>query len=147
MQKLDAKSLAKLNHVHPDLVKVVKRASETCPQLFIVTEGLRSYERQKELYAIGRTTPGSIVTSTMSSRHLPGSDGLGKAVDLAPMNNGKIDWNNAGAFMAIGKAMMNAAMEFNIPIRWGWDWDRDNNLRERGEWDGPHFELLKSKYP
>jgi peptidoglycan L-alanyl-D-glutamate endopeptidase CwlK len=145
--KLDAKSVAKLNHVHPDLVKVVTKAIETCPQRIIVTEGLRSYSRQLELYAQGRTKPGNIVTSTLASRHLPGADGLGKAVDLAPISNGVIDWNNANAFRLIGKHMMNAAMDLEVFIRWGWDWNRNGILQERGEWDGPHFELLKSKYP
>lgn len=141
-------SLRRLEGVHPHLVKVVHAASLICPAPFMVVEGVRTQARQAELYAQGRTKPGRKVTWTMESRHIPGADGYGKAVDLCPMAmGGKLDWNNANGFMEIGKAMMNSAMGLGIPIRWGWDWDGDRKLREQGETDGPHFELLKARYP
>jgi peptidoglycan L-alanyl-D-glutamate endopeptidase CwlK len=28
-----------------------------------------------------------------------------------------------------------------VPLRWGADWNRNGNPRERGESDSPHFEL------
>jgi len=37
-----------------------------------LTEGKRSIERQKRLYAQGRTRPGQVVTRTLHSRHLVG---------------------------------------------------------------------------
>jgi len=42
-----------------------------------VFEARRSLERQKRLYAQGRTRPGNIVTRTLKSRHLDGD-----AVDI-----------------------------------------------------------------
>lgn len=42
-------SLSKLEGVHPDLVKVVKKAIELTECDFTVTEGLRSKERQAQL--------------------------------------------------------------------------------------------------
>lgn len=146
--RLAGVSLRRLEGVHPHLAKVVHAASLQCPVPFLVVEGVRTAKRQQELYAQGRTKPGKIVTWTTSSRHIPGPDGLGKAVDLCPLAaGGKADWNNVNGFMEIGKAMMNAAMALNIPIRWGWDWDGDRKLREKGETDGPHFELMKARYP
>lgn len=140
---LNSTSLKRLEGVHCDLKSIVLLASERCPTPFMVTEGVRTLARQKELYAQGRTKPGKVVTWTMDSRHIGG-----KAVDLCPIGaKGALDWNNINGFLQIGKTMMNAAMELGIPIRWGWDWDRDQQLREKGETDGPHFELLKSKYP
>jgi peptidoglycan L-alanyl-D-glutamate endopeptidase CwlK len=38
--------------------------------------------------------------------------------------------------------MFAAAAKLGVHIRWGWDWDGDGKQRERGETDGPHFELL-----
>lgn len=153
MPELTASSHKKLEGVHPALVRVVLAAVERVRlpsgiEGVAVTEGVRSIARQKELYAKGRTTPGPKVTDTLNSRHLRGVDGWGKAVDLAPvLAGGAIAWTNLEAFNAIANAMLAAASENQVPIRWGADWDRDGKFREKGEWDSPHFELLRSVYP
>ena len=49
------RSLNNLKGVHPKLVAVVKRALEITPIDFTVLEGVRSQERQNELWAQGRT--------------------------------------------------------------------------------------------
>ena len=51
--KLSTRSKERLIGVHPDLVKVVRRAIELTDIDFGVTEGLRSLEKQKELVAKG----------------------------------------------------------------------------------------------
>lgn len=145
---ISAANELKLAGVHPDLVRVFREAAGACRLPLRITEGVRTIERQRELYAQGRTKPGKIVTDTMNSRHLKGGDGYGKAIDIAPFkSDGSIDWNDLQAFMAVGLAMLAAAMSLGIPIRWGADWDRDGKFRERGEYDSPHFELLREKYP
>ncbi|MFN3522289.1 MAG: M15 family metallopeptidase [Phenylobacterium sp.] len=140
--KLGRRSLANLEGVHPDLVAVVRHAINFSEQDFTVIEGVRTRERQLELYAQGRTKPGKIVTWTRNSRHFPGPDGLGRAVDIAPY---PIDWastpENLARFDAVAKAMFRAAMDLGLRIRWGADWDRDGKPREKGEHDSPHFEL------
>ena len=68
MYKLSQRSLDALAGVHPDLIKVVKRAIETTKQDFLVTEGLRTTQRQQDLYAQGRTKHGSIVTGKQIGR-------------------------------------------------------------------------------
>lgn len=142
---LGKKSQAELVGVHPDLVKVVTRAISVSLQDFSIGEGVRTIQRQRELYAQGRTKPGRIVTGTMKSRHI-----TGHAVDLWPwpkLPNGNVDWNNTTAFLRIGKAMLGASIELGIPVRWGYDWDNDGILQEPGEYDGPHFELAARRYP
>lgn len=74
---LGARSLLRLQGVHPSLVRVVKRAIRITPVDFTVLEGVRSRERQAELVRIG-------ASKTMNSRHL-----TGHAVDLAPWVGGK----------------------------------------------------------
>lgn len=130
---LSQRSLDKLQGVNPRLVSVVKRAIELTTQDFMVLEGLRTKERQAELYAQGRTAPGNIVTWTMQSRHIDGD-----AVDLVPY---PLDWNDTGKFDAISRAMFKAAGELNVAIRWGADWNDNGKPREKGESDSPHFEL------
>lgn len=138
---LGARSLARLEGVHPDMIKVITRAAALSSQDFTVLEGVRTPARQKELYAQGRTKPGPKVTWVMTSNHFVNpKTGYGHAVDLCPF---PIDWNTPTKFEAIAKVMFAAAHELGIPIRWGADWDRDGKPRERGESDSPHFELVR----
>lgn len=136
---LSQRSISNLRQVHPDLVAVVGRAIQITEQDFMVIEGVRTQERQDELWAQGRTTPGPVVTWTKDvSSHGIGKDGYGHAVDICPF---PVDWNDLSKFDAISKAMFAAATEFGIRLRWGADWDMDGKPRERGESDSPHFEL------
>lgn len=131
--ELGKTSLARLQGVDETLVNVVKRAIEISEVDFTVMEGVRTLERQRELYAQGRTAPGKIVTWTMKSRHIEG-----KAVDLVPY---PLDWNDLEKFNKIKDAMFQAAKELDVNLRWGADWDGDGNYREKGEYDSPHFEI------
>lgn len=135
---LGPRSRANLQGVHPQMVAVVERAIEITTQDFMVIEGVRTPERQRQLYAQGRTVPGKIVTWTLKSNHFKHADGFGHAVDLCPY---PVDWNTPAKFDAISFAMFAAAAELGVNIRWGADWDQDGKPRERGESDSPHFEL------
>jgi len=136
---LSARSQTRLDGVHPDLKRVVRRAILKSDQDFTVLEGVRTPQRQKQLYAQGRTRPGPKVTWTLNSRHFVNpATGYGHAVDLAPF---PIDWTDTHKFDAISRAMFAAADDLGVKIRWGADWDRDGKPRERGESDSPHFEL------
>ena len=136
---LSQRSLKNLEGVHPNLVAVVKRAIEITEQDFVVIEGVRTQARQDELWAQGRTKPGPIVTWTKdASSDGMGKDGYGHAVDICPF---PVDWNDLSKFDAIYVAMMAAAQELGVRLRYGGDWDMDGKLREKGEMDSPHFEL------
>jgi len=126
MFKLSKRSLDRMYGVHQDLVVVVKLAITLSDIDFCVTEGLRTVERQKELYKAGATT-------TMRSRHL-----TGHAVDLAAMVGGKVRWDWP-LYDRIAKAMKAAAKQLNVDLEWGGDW--------RTFKDGPHFQLSWTKYP
>jgi peptidoglycan L-alanyl-D-glutamate endopeptidase CwlK len=128
---LTERDLSRLKGVNGDLVRVVKHAADMVP--LMVIEGLRTKERQAELYAIGRTKPGKPVTWTLNSKHC---DGL--AVDVAPI---PLDWTDRKAFLAVAGAMFAAAQRIGVDLRWGGDWDGDGVYGERGESDLPHFEL------
>lgn len=123
--KLSARSIDKLNGVHADMVKVVKRAIEITSVDFSVTEGLRSIERQKELVAKG-------ASKTMKSRHI-----TGHAIDVAAFIDGKISWDWK-YYENIADAMKQAAKEVGVNIEWGGDWVSFK--------DGPHFQLPHGEY-
>jgi len=124
----------KLEGVDQRLVDIVEEVGKT--RNIIVTEGVRTLERQKELYAQGRTKPGKMITWTLKSKHIDG-----KAVDVCPYVNKTIPWNDTIAFVDLGIEMLDVAHKKGISIRWGYDWDGDESLMEAGESDGPHFEL------
>lgn len=126
MFKLGPRSRARLQGVHPDLVKVVERAIELTTVDFTVLEGLRTPERQKALVAAG-------ASQTMNSRHL-----TGHAVDIGAWVDDQVDWSWP-LYHQIAKAMKAAAAELNIPIEWGGDWKRFK--------DGPHWQLPWKEYP
>jgi peptidoglycan L-alanyl-D-glutamate endopeptidase CwlK len=153
--KLGAKSLAELAGVHPDLVKVVRRAIEITPQDFSVHDGLRTEAEQRELVRRG-------ASQTMNSMHRKQATGYGHAVDLVPYINGKMRWE-WDAIYPIAAAVKFAAAELNVHIRWGGCWqfmsqikgstaaDMKRAVEEYGAarrrlgrpafTDGPHYEI------
>ena len=140
MFSFSARSLNNLKGVHPKLVAVVKRALEISPIDFTVLEGVRSQERQNELWAQGRTKPGPVVTWIQSTgTHGVQKDGYGHAVDIAPF---PIDWNDHKRFDQLANTMFAAAKELGVTLRWGGNWDMDSVIHEKGESDSPHFELV-----
>jgi peptidoglycan LD-endopeptidase CwlK len=114
----------RLAGVHPDLVRVVNRARRDAGEPFFVIEGVRTAERQRELFAQGKSR-------TLQSRHL-----TGHAVDLGPV---PLDWTDRPSFARLAAAIRAAADAEGVPIRWGGDF--------RGFYDGPHFELPRHVYP
>lgn len=138
---LSDRSLKNLQGVNENLVKVVKRAIELSNTDFVVIEGLRTKERQRELLQKG-------ATKTMNSRHL-----TGHAVDIVPIVDGKVSWN-FNHYYPIAEAMATAADELGVRVRWGGSWSVINNTKNKPrDWveayrasggrflDGPHFEL------
>ena len=124
--ELDPKSIDKLIGVHPDLAKVVKLAAQKSPLDFVITEGVRSLERQKQLVAAG-------ASKTLKSRHL-----TGHAVDLAAKVGGEVRWDWP-LYAKLAQAMKEAAIELKVSIQWGGDWKTFK--------DGPHFQLHPRFYP
>lgn len=122
--KFSQRSLDRLKGVHPVLVKVVHRALELSKYDFMVIEGLRTKEKQAEYVRKG-------VSKTMNSFHL-----TGHAVDLAPLEDGSIDWNNSkGQFDSVSDAMMKAAKELGVELTWGGTFKRLV--------DKPHFQIKR----
>jgi peptidoglycan L-alanyl-D-glutamate endopeptidase CwlK len=121
---LTPRDLDRLAGVHPDLVRVVRRAREEAE--FIVTEGVRSEARQRQLMIAG-------ATRTMNSRHI-----TGHAVDVAALVDGEVRWDWP-LYTRLSTAFKRAAMMEQVPLVWGGDWPTFR--------DGPHYELPRANYP
>jgi peptidoglycan LD-endopeptidase CwlK len=130
LYRLSKKSLGHLDGVHPDLVRVVKRAITLTKVDFGVIEGLRTLDRQKKLIKVGKSR-------TLKSKHLADEGGFSRAVDLSCYVDGKLTWDE-GYYRWVIQAMMTAAILEGVPIKAGGLW--------RTFLDGPHFELDDNYY-
>ncbi len=137
--KLSERSLKNLEHIHPDLVKVIKEAIKNSPVDFTITDGLRTTAEQQVLYAKGRTVAGTRVTNAdglrSKSNHQAKSDGYGYAVDLYPYHSGSVQVNDDKSLKVIATHIKAVAKSLGINIEWGGDWKTFK--------DYPHFELKK----
>jgi len=134
MRQWDARSLRNLTGIHPDLRRVMDRALQEAPFAFVVTEGLRTIERQRELVRVG-------ASNILNSRHL-----TGHAVDLVPYvdidKNGKVEVEEMYAwplYYKLAPVIKAAADKEDVAIVWGGSW--------RSFKDGPHWQLDRRVYP
>lgn len=114
-----------------DLAELLPAAQTACRLLFqecfkagikniFITETYRSQERQKYLYAQGRTRPGQIVTWTLDSNH---KSRLAWDIAVGPPQS-LYDVTTLSRVGAIAK---------KLGITWGGDW--------KAKIDRPHFEI------
>lgn len=118
-------SIQRLNGVHPKLQAVVLLAALQTDFPFNVSEGIRSKERQIQMFNEGKS-------KTKNGKHLVQSDGYGHAVDLYPLTDDRnqIDWNG---FQKLVDAMESAATQLGYKITCGHHWKSFK--------DSPHFEI------
>lgn len=149
MFKLSQRSIAKLDGVDDRLVDVVCRAIEITTVDFAVIDGLRTPEKQLEYFNKGAS---HIKTG--------GTHVAGKAVDLMAYVDDRPSWE-IKLYDNIADAMKQAAIEKNVPLRWGAAWnipdirlwrgtmeeamnyyvDERRKQGKRPFIDGPHFEI------
>ena len=148
--KLSKRSLANLEGVDYRLVTVVHRAIELTKVDFAVIEGVRTLERQIELFNKGA-----------SQIREGGKHVVGQAVDLMAYIGTRASWE-LNLYDDIADAMKAAAIEHNVPLRWGAAWtvadirkwqgtmesamnayiDERRRQGKRPFIDGPHFEIV-----
>lgn len=129
MYKFSERSYGNLQGVRAELVVVTalalyKSAESEGPD-FVVTEGLRSKEKQQEMVEQG-------LSKTLNSRHL-----TGHAIDIAAFDeHGNVTWDKE-AYEELSTYFFEAAEELEVEVEWGGDWG----------WDFPHFALSWNAYP
>lgn len=140
MPKYSISSEAKLDKVHPKLVDLFRTVL-----LFFdhsILGGIRTLAQQKENVRLG-------LSQTMNSMHLPQADGLSHALDVAPFPQHWDDSLNSKAkytpwqaqlFYFAGFVMGVAKMK-GLNLRYGGDFNMNNNVMDSGFEDLDHFEL------
>lgn len=122
----DPISIERVKDLHPkvrdDFFNFITEAENALNITIRVTQGMRTFQEQQELFDLGRTKPGKIVTKAK-----PGSSyhQYGLAVDLVELVHGGVDWN-----YDMGKLLPYAAKH---GIQWGGNWVSSFK-------DYPHFE-------
>lgn len=133
MPALSAKSRQRLEGVNPVLIQIIEAAIITSPIDFGIPPdgGLRTTERQQELYAQGRTKAGKKITwvdgVTKKSKHQSG-----EAFDIYAYVNGAASWD-ANHYPPIAAHVIEVARDqFGVDLEWGGEWVKQ---------DLPHFQL------
>lgn len=128
---LDARSEKHLLGVHPDLVRVMRAASERTK--FRITEGLRDQTRQAELVRSGKS-------KTQNSRHL-----TGHAVDIIAIGNDGIATYDMDDMARVASVVREVAKEQGVPIQWGAAAKYGGDFKTFN--DSPHLQLPWKQYP
>jgi len=132
MPYLGRKSWSRLRTTDPRLQAIAQDAIDVMD--FTVLEGERDRLRQDELFELGLTQvrwPGSKHNASPSL-----------AMDLAPY---PIDWNDLERFAVLAGVIRAVAYSHGVQIRWGGDWDRDDETVDERFRDLCHFEIVEDQ--
>ena len=129
MYEFSPKSTLKLRMCHPDLQELFRKVVERID--CTILQGHRTQAEQDMYFATGKSK-----VKWPDSKH---NSFPSRAVDVAPY---PIDWEDRERFTYFAGVVMGIAHENNIKVRWGGDWNMDNNLSNNRFDDLVHFELI-----
>lgn len=126
-------STKRLSECHPDLQLLFHEVIRhwNCA----VLTGRRGEQEQNQTFREGR--------SKLKYPHSTHNKKPSRGADVIPWfpKPPHIRWNDREAFYCFGGFVLGIAAKMGIKIRWGGDWDRDEELHDQTFFDLPHFEL------
>lgn len=122
-------STVKLRDVHPELQRLCNALIEDVD--FLVVTGHRDQADQDEAYAKGYSQ-----VKWPYGKH---NSSPSRAVDL---KRWPIDWDDVSGDYYFAGWVMATAKRLGIALRWGGDWDGDQEVKDNGFNDLGHFELM-----
>ena len=125
--KLSQRSLDKMDGVDERLIAVAKLAIQNTSIDFGVICGLRTIEEQRVLFDKG-------ASKTMASKHISGD-----ALDLMAYIGSRGSWE-LNLYDNIGDAIIDAAREVGVGLRWGAAW----HCPDVREWNGSCEDLMNA---
>lgn len=134
MPKYSDLSKTRLAQAHPKLQELFNEVIKDYDCTVLC--GMRTITQQKALVAKG-------ASRTMNSRHIPrkdkgtGDEAFCRAVDVITY---PVNWGDWKAHYYFGGIVKGIALKMGINIRWGGDWDSDNDLKDQRFNDLVHFE-------
>lgn len=134
MPQFSSSSQNKLNTCHPDIVRLMNEVIKHYDCIILC--GSRSDYDQKKAFAEGKSKIDGV--KVKSKHQVDRENPLSRAVDVAPS---PLDWNDTKRFYHFAGRVQGIALGLGINIRWGGDWDSDNDFKDNTFNDLPHFEL------
>lgn len=138
MYRLSQTSCERLSTCHNDLILIVHESIGLSAVDFGVAEGHRSLERQKILFAKGKSK-----VKKSKHNHTPSL-----AVDLYAYVDDKASWNTehlcyiAGVVTSVADRLHKEG-KIKHRVRWGGNWDNDGEIvNDQSFIDLPHYELI-----
>jgi len=129
MPKFSKTSADRLVACHPDLIWLFQAVIQGFDCAILC--GHRGEAEQNSVFKYGK--------SKLPWPRSPHNRKPSMAVDAAPW---PIDWHNLRRFYAFGGYVKGVAAVMGIRIRWGGDWDGDNDFDDQSFNDLVHFELV-----
>ena len=137
MLKFGKRSIEKLNQTKVQLQEIAKYALNLGLMDFSIIEGMRTKEVQDKYYNSGK----SKVKWPNSKHNVKHVGELSCAFDAVPYVGGKISWNKYHCSV-LGGIILASAKTLGYTIRWGGNWDMDNEpITDQSFQDLVHFEL------
>jgi len=133
MPEFSKKSKGILSTCDGKLVQVMEMAILVVD--FSVLCGLRGEEEQNYLYRMGFSK-----VPYPNSRHNAIPPKKSEAIDIAPY---PLDWSDTEKFYYVAGVVMGIAGFLGVKLRWGGDWDMDQDLHDQSFMDLGHFELVE----
>lgn len=132
LQEVQAKSATTLSGLMPIVREAAEKLIERCYNRGVcirITQGLRTYQQQDELFAQGRTKPGAVVTNARGGHS---NHNFGVAIDFVLLVGGydthaDKDCDNQADWMEVVEEAK------KVGFAWGGDWKNFTDL--------PHFEM------
>ncbi len=129
MPNFSTRSEERLQTCHKDLQYIMAEVVKTYDISIIC--GHRNAKDQNTAYFANNSQ-----VKWPDSKH---NEYLSMAVDVVPYPD---MWDSTRQFYFMAGYIQSIADEFNINIRWGGNWDRDNDLDDNEFMDLGHFELV-----
>lgn len=129
MPKFSKRSLDRLYTCHSDIQKVCFEIIKVFD--FTVLCGHRGKEEQNKAFNENKSK-----LKFPQSKH---NSNPSLAIDIVPY---PINWNDIQRFTYLAGHMQGVALANGIKLRWGGNWERDNDLKNNKFNDLPHFELV-----
>lgn len=134
MPKFSRKSSEILLTCDTDLVVVMRDVIEITD--ITILSGLRGEAEQDDLFRRGLSK--KMFPNSKHNSEINGA--LSEAVDIAPY---PINWEDLEKFYYVAGIVMGVAGMLGIKLRWGGDWDMDDDLHDQTFMDLGHFELAR----
>lgn len=136
VQRINEVRLAKIAPLVAQRVRQFIEVAENDGIILQIVQGLRTWKEQDALYAQGRSKKGPVVTNARGGQSL---HNYGLAVDLAPIVDGKVSWDEK-LFKAFNK------WDDVSGLDWGGNWKKFKDLPHVQDTEGMNLAQVQRLY-